>query len=99
MTDLNVSLTASNFELAASIEDLRQSLPKPPVTSYSRREFEAMSAAERMEFVRNRGKVTESAPRPKSPPKPGSVSREEFDSWAADKRHGHIKAGHAVHDV
>jgi hypothetical protein len=99
-TDTNVSLTASNFELAAAIDDLRAALPKAPVTELRRDEFERQTAAERMQFIRSGGRVVgEAPPRPKAAPKAGSVSRAEFDTWAADRRHGHIKAGHAVHDV
>ncbi len=93
-----LALANSNAELAQQLAELRERLPAAPVTRLSRTAFDALPANERMDFAKRGGVLFDAPPPPKPAPKPGSVSRAEFDSWSVDKRHGHIRAGHAIHD-
>lgn len=95
----DLSFTAATLELAATIEDLRQSLPKAPVTELRRDQFEAQSASQRMQFIRNGGKVVgEAPPRPKAVLRDGQIRRSDFDKLGPAERHQLIRGGSAVVD-
>jgi hypothetical protein len=92
-------LTAATLELSAQIEELRSQMPPKQVTEITREDFFKLRPDEQFELVRRRVHIFDGPPQAKPKPAAGSVSRAEFDSWGADKRHGHIKAGHLVHDI
>ena len=93
------SQTALMLELAQQVSELRNEMPQKPVTEISREAFFKLPPVEQFELVRRRVRIFD-GPQPVKPkPAAGSVSREEFDSWGADKQHGHIKAGRTVHDT
>jgi hypothetical protein len=93
------SQAASMLELAQQVEELRNQMPPKPVTEITREDFFKLPPGEQFELVRRRVRIFDGAPPARPKPAAGSVPRAEFDSWGADKRHGHIKAGRAVHDV
>jgi hypothetical protein len=92
-------LTAATLELSAQIEELRNQMPPKPVTEITRDDFFKLPPGEQFELVRQRVRIFDGPPPARPKPTAGSVSRQEFDSWGADRRHGHIKAGRLVHDV
>jgi hypothetical protein len=93
------SQAALMLELAQQVSELRNEMPQKPVTEISREAFFKLPPVEQFELVRRSVRIFDGPPPPRPKPAAGSVSRAVFDSWSADKRHGHIRAGHAVHDV
>jgi hypothetical protein len=94
----DVSLNASILELGAQIEDLRNAMPKPPVTELTRSVFFKLSPSKQSEFIRDGGKVHNDAPAPQAPLPKNGIRRADFDRMSHPERHRVILGGHVIVD-
>jgi hypothetical protein len=94
------SFTAATLELAATIDDLRQALPKPPITEMSRAAFDKLSLTDQAAFVKSRGRIYDAAPPAKAKPElpDGQIRRSDFDKLGPAERHKMIRGGSMVVD-
>jgi hypothetical protein len=97
------SFTAATLELAATIEDLRQALPKPPVTSMGRAGFDALPLAKQAEFVRRGGRVFDPAGPDRTPLVPPAelpkvLLRSVWERWPSADQARFVRNVGKLHD-
>jgi hypothetical protein len=94
----DVSLNASILELGAQIEDLRNAMPKAPVTEMTRSVFFKMPPLQQSEFIRGGGRVFNDPPAPQAPLPKNGIRRADFDKLDHAARHRFILGGNVVVD-
>jgi hypothetical protein len=92
------SQNASLLELSAQIEELRNAMPKAPVTELTRTDFFMLKPTEQSEFIRGGGKVCNDPPAPRAPLPKNGIRREDFDKMSHPERHKLIIGGSIVVD-